>query len=45
MFSRIVLKKGNELVNEISKEKNIFRMFTKAMELEGLIKYLNNPIQ
>ena len=45
MFSRIVFKKSGELMNEISKEKNIFRVFTKAMELEGLIKYMNSSVQ
>lgn len=45
MFEKIVYKKENELVKEISKEKNIFRMFAKALELEGLIKYMNNNVQ
>lgn len=45
MFSKIVLKKENELIKEISKERNFFRMFTKAMELEGLIKYMNSSVQ
>ncbi len=45
MFSKIVFKKENELIKEISKEKNFFRMFTKAIELEGLIKYINSSVQ
>jgi|GEM_PF-6952102 len=45
MFSKLVFKKENELMNEISKERNFFRMFTKAMELEGLIKYMNSSVQ
>ena len=45
MFSKLVFKKENELIKEISKEKNFFRMFTKAMELEGLIKYMNSNVQ
>lgn len=45
MFSKVVLKKENELIKEISKERNFFRMFTKAMELEGLIKYMNSSVQ
>lgn len=45
MFSKIVFKKENELIKEISKEKNFFRMFTKAMELEGLINYMNASVQ
>ena len=42
MFQKIVSKKQNELIKEIKKEKNFFRMFAKAVELEGLIKYMNN---
>lgn len=45
MFTKLVFKKENDLVNEISRERNIFRMFTKAMELEGLIKYMNSSVQ
>lgn len=42
MFEKIVAKKEDELIKEIKKEKNFFRMFAKALELEGLIKYMNN---
>ena len=42
MFQKIVSEKQGELIQEIKKEKNFFRMFAKAMELEGLIKYMNN---
>lgn len=42
MFQKIVSAKQGELIKEIKKEKNIFRVFAKAMELEGLIKYMNN---
>ncbi len=45
MFAKIVLKKENELMKEISKERNFFRMLTKAIELEGLIKYMNSSVQ
>lgn len=45
MFTKLVFKKENDLVNEISKERNIFRILTKAMELEGLIKYMNSSVQ
>ena len=45
MFQRIVSEKQNELIKEIKKEKNFFRMFTKAIELEALIKYMNNNVQ
>lgn len=42
MLQSIVSKKQGELMKEIKKEKNFFRKFAKAMELEGLIKYMNN---
>ncbi len=45
MLAKIVFKKENDLINEISKERNIFRMLTKAIELEGLIKYMNSSVQ
>ena len=45
MFAKIVLKKENELMKGIAKEKNFFRMLTKAIELEALIKYMNNNVQ
>ncbi|MBQ5824093.1 MAG: hypothetical protein IIW48_04730 [Clostridia bacterium] len=45
MFTKLVFKKENDLIKEISKERNFFRMFTKAMELEGLIKYMNSSVQ
>ena len=45
MFTRFLLKKENELIKEICKEKNFFRMFTKAMEIEGILNYMNTNIQ
>lgn len=42
MFSKFLIKKENELIKEISKEKNFFRMYAKAMKIEGLVKYMNN---
>ena len=42
MFSKFLFKKEKELIKEISKERNFFRMFTKAMEIEGLVNYMNN---
>ena len=42
MFSKFLFKKENELIKEISKEKNFFRMYAKAMKIEGLVKYMNN---
>lgn len=45
MFEKIVFKKENELIKEISKEKNFFRMFAKAIELEGLLKYMSSNVQ
>ena len=45
MFTRFLFKKENELIKEISKEKNFFRMFTKAIEIEGIVNYMNSNIQ
>ncbi len=45
MFEKVVAKKESELINEIKKERNFFRMFAKALELEGLIRYMNNNVQ
>ena len=45
MFAKIVHKKESELIREISREKNFFRMFAKAIELEGLINYMNSSVQ
>lgn len=42
MFSKFLVKKEKELIKEICKEKNFFRMFTKAMEIEGLVNYMSN---
>ena len=42
MFSKFLFKKEEELIKEISKERNFFRMFTKAMEIEGLVNYMSN---
>ena len=42
MFAKFIIKKENELIKEISREKNFFRVFTKAMEIEGLVKYMSN---
>ena len=45
MFTRFLFKKENELIKEISKEKNFFRMFTKAIEIEGIVNYMNSNVQ
>lgn len=45
MFSRFLAKKEKELMKEIAKEKNFFRMFTKAMEIEGLVNYMSTNAQ
>lgn len=42
MFSKFLIKKENELIKEICKEKNFFRMYAKAMKIEGLVKYMSN---
>lgn len=42
MFSKFLIKKEKELIKEIGKEKNFFRMFTKAMEIEGLVNYMSS---
>ena len=45
MFSRFLAKKEKELMKEISKEKNFFRMFAKAIEIEGIVNYMNSNVQ
>ncbi len=45
MFARFVFKKKEELMKEISKEKNFFRMLAKSAELEGLLNYMNTNVQ
>ncbi len=42
MISKFLFKKEKELMKEISKEKNFFRMYAKAMKIEGLVNYMNN---
>ncbi len=42
MFAKFLIKKENELIKEIRKEKNFFRVFTKAMEIEGIVNYMSN---
>ncbi len=45
MFKAMLVKRGNELINEIAEEKSFLRMFKKALELESLINYMKNNVQ
>ena len=45
MFTRFLFKKENELIEEICKEKNFFRMFARAMEIEGIVNYMNSNVK
>ncbi len=45
MFKSMLIKRGNELINEIAEEKSFLRIFTKALELEGIISYMSSNVQ
>lgn len=45
MFESMLVRRENELINEIAEEKSFFRMFKKALELESLINYMKNNVQ
>lgn len=42
MFSKYLVKQENELIKEISAEKNIFKKIAKATKLNALLAYMAN---
>ncbi len=42
MFAKVMYKKENQLINQMNKEKNIFRKLAKAYELNALLNYMAN---
>lgn len=42
MFSRFLVKKESQLINEIAEEKNLLRKITKAYQLNALLVFMAN---